>query len=682
MNRLRAVKAEGALTADPEFRSAIFRLLPPMQQSNWTLMDRSGFESSWAAFFSFLKQAYIQATRAREEHAALHDEPLAASEGGPASWKCFKCDKQGHLSKNCPQKSRPKVAAAAAEVRSEKRTTYREAEELAGDCPVCSQRHTYNKRFPNKSSTTKWPADQLSACHQFRNMSAEQRGLKVREFKACIQCLTWKHEVDQCDRRREPVKCAEQEEGGQTCGKQHHAMLHASGVAYCLATGTKSLGDPTSTIQFLQDIFVEATEARIHWDTGCSKVMVTHEFATKAGFRSRPAKFKLQVVGHQWEDVDGKAYHFEMTDRFGHRHSVWGYGIEKITVGASGRQDISGLRHLFPHVPPQAFKAVPEKPVDILFGVDYFDLHPAGGVGRDQQGHLRALRSLFGNGWLIVGGHPDVKVVPGKNTPQAMAMASVCRVGLSEVPEVSTIPGVPETMLGVRKKSAAEGPRGRKPCSAAKKIEEFYKGEDMGVLPQRRCDRCSGCSTCSDSGMTRSRQEEAELALLKQGIRLDQEKGEMQVKYPFIRDPRCLADNRHVAIAMAAKLEARLGKSGLLEQYNEEFQKFIERGAIVEVTSEELRGWEGPMQYISHHPVIKEESGTTPMRIVSNSSLRNQNTSLNDCLAKGPNSLNDGLEVLLRFRSYQEGLVYDISKAYQQLKTGDPEKYLRLLVWR
>ena len=96
---------------------------------------------------------------------------------------------------------------------------------------------------------------------------------------------------------------------------------------------------------------------------------------------------------------EGKTYHFQMTDRFGKRHSVWAYGIDKITVGASGRQDISGLRHLFPHVPPQAFKPLPEKPVDILFGADYFDLHPAGGKGRtnkDTSGHSPACLVMAG----------------------------------------------------------------------------------------------------------------------------------------------------------------------------------------------------------------------------------------------------------------------------------------------
>ena len=130
-------------------------------------------------------------------------------------------------------------------------------------------------------------------------MSVEERGLKVLQLKACIQCLTWKHEVEECDRWREPVECPEGGDDGQVCGKQHHGMLHASGVAYCLAADTDNESGPSSNIQFLQDVYVECTPARIHWDTGCTKVMVTHEFAERAGFRSYPTKFKLQVVGKE-----------------------------------------------------------------------------------------------------------------------------------------------------------------------------------------------------------------------------------------------------------------------------------------------------------------------------------------------------------------------------------------------
>ena len=40
------------------------------------------------------------------------------------------------------------------------------------------------------------------------------------------------------------------------------------------------------------------------------------------------------------------------------------------------------------------------------------------------------------------------------------------------------------------------------------------------------------------------------------------------------------------------------------------------------------------------------------------------------------------MEVLIRWRTYIEALVWDIKKAYHQIYTTDQEKYLRLLTWR
>ena len=51
-------------------------------------------------------------------------------------------------------------------------------------------------------------------------------------------------------------------------------------------------------------------------------------------------------------------------------------------------------------------------------------------------------------------------------------------------------------------------------------------------------------------------------------------------------------------------------------------------------------------------------------------------------MPKGPNSLNDMLAVMLRFRTYTVAFVYDLSKAYNTMRTGITERHLRRFVWR
>ena len=51
---------------------------------------------------------------------------------------------------------------------------------------------------------------------------------------------------------------------------------------------------------------------------------------------------------------------------------------------------------------------LPGKEVDILIGLNKNKIHPAGGLGSDKSGGLKALRSLFGTGWVIGGHHGSI----------------------------------------------------------------------------------------------------------------------------------------------------------------------------------------------------------------------------------------------------------------------------------
>ena len=125
--------------------------------------------------------------------------------------------------------------------------------------------------------------------------------------------------------------------------------------------------------------------------------------------------------------------------------------------------------------------------------------------------------------------------------------------------------------------------------------------------------------------------------------------GEIWCNYPFVKDPACLPNNRGAAVRVAEKVWSSLKKDGLLPAYNEQVQQILDRKAAVKLSKEEMADYEGPFQYISHHPVLKD-SVSTPVRMVTNSSFNNAGNSLNSCLAAGPNSLNPMVDVVLRFR--------------------------------
>ena len=122
-----------------------------------------------------------------------------------------------------------------------------------------------------------------------------------------------------------------------------------------------------------------------------------------------------------------------------------------------------------------------------------------------------------------------------------------------------------------------------------------------------------------------------------------------------------------------------------LEAYNAEVQKCIDKGYISEMMPEQIEADKHkPMSYISHHPVYKE-SLSTPVRMVTNSSLKNKTCgfSPNQCMGKPPNALSSLLTVFLQWRTFLVALVLDLTKAYQSVRTpGDLERNVRRLVWR
>ena len=94
-----------------------------------------------------------------------------------------------------------------------------------------------------------------------------------------------------------------------------------------------------------------------------------------------------------------------------------------------------------------------------------------------------------------------------------------------------------------------------------------------------------------------------------------------------------------------------------------------------------MRSYDGAVNYIIHHAIIKDSS-STPIRVVHNSSLKNGAESLNSILPRGPSQLNDMLEVTVRFRTYEHCFGADLRKAYNTIRTGLVERNLRRFVWK
>ncbi|XP_058830213.1 uncharacterized protein LOC131689266 isoform X1 [Topomyia yanbarensis] len=87
--------------------------------------------------------------------------------------------------------------------------------------------------------------------------------------------------------------------------------------------------------------------------------------------------------------------------------------------------------------------------------------------------------------------------------------------------------------------------------------------------------------------------------------------------------------------------------------------------------------------FLPHHPVIKDASTTTKVRVVFDASAKTSTGfSLNESLLVGPVVQDDLVAIVLRFRTYPVALVADIEKMYRQVLLHPEDTALQRIFWR
>ena len=670
VKNLAQLNLQDMLKYDDEYLAAIFKVLPAESRREWLKFDKSSFSTNWEAMEKFLDEAHDVATNTK----VLLSSYVAQSNSN--SIRCLKCNEIGHKKFQCPKNLSGKVGAAKVkglessdeedDISVDKKQKLRK---LFGVCPLCKSCHSYKR----KKDGDIWPSDRMSSCEEFRKKTESERATILENQQSCPRCLSWTHSKGSKDCKAPKNSCFKDKGNGNKCRGDHSRMVCGSNNIYCAATKVAknclSTADQScdhtahdvegEALMLLEDIkFKKGSKfstCRSFWDNGSNRILINNSFAKENKLRSTEVSYKISVVGGKELTEKGVIHEIELVDNLGNLHKVWGFGIDLI-MRPPDPIDTHSVRSLFPHVPDSVFDPLPQKRIDMLIGVNFFGLHPDGGQGRNSVGNLKMLHSKFSKGWLLGGSHPLLQPTAESLPSAALSIARVCRVEVRPVLSIkSDFSPKPHEMI------------------------DFWKSDSLGVNPPRRCGRCMKCPDCNDRALIHSRKEQDELEMLQKSIQL--ENGKLIVSYPFIKSPECFPNNRDVAIRMALKQENRLLNKGMLEKYNEELSKYISRGILVPISEDEMLEYRGPVNYISHHGV-ERDSVSTPLRIVTNSSLKNGLRSLNDCLPKGPSSLNSMVDIMVRFRSYEIGLLFDLTKAYNSMHTGVIEKHLRRLVWR
>ena len=207
--------------------------------------------------------------------------------------------------------------------------------------------------------------------------------------------------------------------------------------------------------------------------------------------------------------------------------------------------------------------------------------------------------------------------------------------------------------------------------------------EQFGVMVPPRCESCKNCSTCTSLPHV-SRVEREELIEIEKNLELDPIAKCWRTKYPYKCDPGLvLQDNYEQAKSFMLRMEKRLeNKVEMAEKVKEQFDDFIKRGVYSEISEAEDRLYVGPKFCVTVHEVEKKDSSSTPVRLVTHSSLKFKGVCFNDVLMKGPNTLNDIFGVQLKFRCWLIALVCDIAKIHHAIKITNIERHLRRILFR
>ena len=513
-------------------------------------------------------------------------------------------------------------------------------------CPCCGAKELHLNNKTNK------PTASISKCPKFRKMNLEEKKDMVNKVKACFVCLVPGHTKEECRVKNNCYNCEK---------SRHHPFLcrdpPKNQQSTSPETNKENVEVNIAQMRHESTIMVR-TEAKVAcypfgnsdhkminilFDSGANCNIIKRNLAEEMGYKGKDEKFSLTKVGETTE-VQSNLYNIKLIDNENKFHKIEAFSLDNAPSTATkiDKRKMKDIAEKF-RVPASQINNVNGE-IGMIIGMGHINISPLDEkIG--ELGKLRLYKSKFGKPFAIGGFMAETIEMKRKN--------------------------IQINHIDVNNKN-------------------YWIGDQLGLNTDPKCSSClkaPPCKQCNLLNQPSSYREQTEGKLIKESMIFDQEKKQITVSYPFLKDVNKIFapenSNRYIAEKLAVNLRKSLTKDKLLEVYTESFLDMEKRQAIRELTEGEMKEWEAagnPINYCSHH-LVQNDSKTTPYRSVCNSSLTHNNTTLNAMLPKGPTAISNLLHVLMRFRAKPFVVICDLSKAYNTIKTSERDCHLRRLLW-
>lgn len=515
----------------------------------------------------------------------------------------------------------------------------------SGNSKSFSKKGTSSHFSSNQSSTCPMckGSHPVYACNNFREMTPEQRNKQVKSLKICTNCLrSSSHTSNNC----EFGAC-------KKCNKKHNTLLHIN--SHQQKSSAQQEGESTSSTSTNQQAIPVTSanlsrqqttsqqvllptarinvydkhghlhECRALLDSGSQSNFISRDLAKRLGLSQKPTSFFIAGIGNS----SSQANTFTQI-RIKSRFNAYIADLDCLILNEiTGNLPVSSL-NVELEIPQGIKLADPDfnksAPIDLLIGAEIFWELLCVGQLRPARNHPALQKTQLG--WVVSG--------KSETWPENHSAKRICNLAIADERQLATVMS--------RFFRLEHNPFGNTFTPEERYCESYYEQTTKRAQDQR--------------------------FIVHLPIRQNTIKG--------------LGQTEDIALKRFLSLEKKLNHNpDLKKKYTEFIHEYKDLGHMQQVKDSTSTASSSKNFYLPHHPVIKESSQTTKLRVVFDGSCKSSTgVSLNDTLMVGPTLQQDLFSILVRFRTFQVTLKADIAKMYRQILVDRSETPLQRILWR